>query len=1397
MTDKRDQVNWNDRNAIWSRVPSAKSAVTRACSAIDKLVERKYVFDTPAACSEARKRLADAYDFCVELHDRWSDLETEAGTETANEDAEVSLKPYEEKQDIALTKLNEYIAKNSSASTESSRASTSVQPSSAPNPPPKVNTCKLLFPTQLTKSNTPGELRLWLAAFRRFYDASNLNQQPVATQQGYLLQALEPSLQEILERQICPGTSIFGPAGCIDMLEAEFKSLYPIFNRRVAFFQVRKDQGEATSDFWQRLTRLGDMADLEAVSKEDLTVFRFIDACDDSHLREKIFDLKRKDATAVKEAIDQYERQQKAEVALRKAAPIAAFNKGNQQSPSTSPKDKQPQSKSKRCKGCGGNHARQDCTVWQNRTPCSHCGIKGHLAKVCSSALKGKPKSSKPIMAVSDAPEDPDSSWVNRLTLNISHANGSFNFPTFPDTGSATTLIAADLAEKHNIKPTSPAFTKYVNVCGDPVPTMGTVAINLKSPNRLSSTKAVITGAIKNEIIVGRDDLSKLGIISKQFPLPVYLLSDNQYTNMKESLIKDNPTVLTDDLPQESMNTGYVPMKIHLTPGEKTPFRISTARQIPLHWREKAEKIIKKLIDGKVITPQDEPTEWCAPGFFVAKKNGDIRLVIDYTRLNKHVRRPIHIFPSTQEILSGIDPDSKVFAKLDATQGYHQVPLDEESSKLTTFLLPSGRFRFLRAPMGLSCSSDEFCRRSDKVIEGLPGIRKLVDDILVQAPDMDTLRNRIDQLLARCRSHNFTLSRKKLEIGESVEFAGQIVSQIGVQPNPEYLQGIRDFPAPKTVSELRSFLGMVNQLSTYHPGLAKHTGILQSLLRKDTAYLWLEDHQAAFEQLKSDLLNTLALNHFDPSWNTRLITDASRLHGLGFVLMQHSDDKTKVIQCGSRSLSAAEKNYSTLELELTAIVWAVQKCSFFLKGINHFEVLTDHRPLVGIFAKNLPQVDNARITRLREKVLDQPFSVKWMAGKENIIADALSRAPGPSSKDSTAIRSCIAAPESTLSKIIDHCQSDTEYRHIIEAFQQGRRLADLPESHPARRLKQVWHRLSLEENGIIVVDGNKLYLPPSSRRDALSQLHEGHCGYAKMLKTARAIYFWPSMKYDIRSIVDNCEPCQRLQPSKPVEPFITTTASFPMDQISIDLFHVAGKTYMVTADRFSGYLWVDQLRSLGTKAVTDVIDKITRIFGVPLRCRTDGGPQFRGPFDKYCKNKGIIHEVSSPYNPQSNGHAEASVKIAKHLLIKASPSGFPAALAAWRNTAREDKPSPNELMFFRKIRDGKPIMSSQLEVRVPEQPDPIHEGQQESKPTVQFRKSQRQQIPEQFHRGDRVRVQDPHTKRWDIEAVITSSSRSNRSLHLETDDGFSMWRNRRFVRRQCATWERSSPDQSL
>ena len=166
---------------------------------------------------------------------------------------------------------------------------------------------------------------------------------------------------------------IFGPARCLDLLKAEFRSLYPIFN--VDFFQVRGiHQGEYAEDFWRRLSKLGDMADLESMSKEDLTAFRFIDACDDKRLREKIFELKCKDAKVIKDVIAQHDRQQRVEAALcTKAAPVAAVK--------TDSKTEQRKF-TQGCTSCGGKHMRRDCRIFKNGTICNHCGGAGLLAKM-------------------------------------------------------------------------------------------------------------------------------------------------------------------------------------------------------------------------------------------------------------------------------------------------------------------------------------------------------------------------------------------------------------------------------------------------------------------------------------------------------------------------------------------------------------------------------------------------------------------------------------------------------------------------------------------------------------------------------------------------------------------------------------------------------------------------------------------------------------------------------------------------------------------------------------------------------------------------------------------------------------------------------------------------------
>ena len=240
----------------------------------------------------------------------------------------------------------------------------------------------------------------------------------------------------------------------------------------------------------------------------------------------------------------------------------------------------------------------------------------------------------------------------------------------------------------------------------------------------------------------------KLGVIGKSFPHPVRTIElKNNNPELVSKLKLEFSEVFTDAQPEEALKGPK--MKIHLTDNAVTR-AVATTRPIPLHWKEEAEKTMKKLLDRGVIerVPIEEPCEWVSPGFFVPKADGKSpRMVTDFSYLNQFVKRPFHLFPSAQEIMQAIPAKSTVFEKLDAVWGYHQIPLDIESRKLTTFLLPSGQYRYARGPMGLSSTNDEWCFRSDFVISDIPGCNKIVDDVLVAAPDYKTLKIRVRTVL--------------------------------------------------------------------------------------------------------------------------------------------------------------------------------------------------------------------------------------------------------------------------------------------------------------------------------------------------------------------------------------------------------------------------------------------------------------------------------------------------------------------------------------------------------------------------------------------------------------------------------------------------------------------------
>ena len=215
----------------------------------------------------------------------------------------------------------------------------------------------------------------------------------------------------------------------------------------------------------------------------------------------------------------------------------------------------------------------------------------------------------------------------------------------------------------------------------------------------------------------------------------------------------------------------------------------------------------------------------------VPKPNGGIRLYIDLQKLNKYIRRPYHPSKSPAEAISNITSSSKFFSTLDATKRYWQVPLEKESQDFTTFITPFGRFKFLRAPMGLASSQDEYCARDDEALQGIEQVEKVVDDILIQGETAQEHLNTVVAVLNRCREHGITLNPKKVQLLQSaVRYVGYIVSSDGIKANPTKIEAISEFPAPTNITELRSFMGMANQLGGFTHLLSEAAGPLRDLL---------------------------------------------------------------------------------------------------------------------------------------------------------------------------------------------------------------------------------------------------------------------------------------------------------------------------------------------------------------------------------------------------------------------------------------------------------------------------------------------------------------------------------------------------------------------------------------
>ena len=1293
---------------------------------------------------------------------------------------------------------------------------------------------QILQPEILTEDYKPTEFRRWTEAFESFYNSSGLQNEQHVVQKQVLLNLMDRKLQSTVREVFEDDMPIFGEGGCIDKLQAVFLDANPLIVRKFDFFDLKQQSGQNWAEYFRLVKAMAIEAELKPCCADETITFKLMTGTIDQQIKKRC--LRLGDAATMPGSGDVEDAAKKILSERRSTRGMEKIKEAANRLNNASKNKKEDRGKKVgKCHNCNNvGHFAKDC---RKPVSCRTCNKPGHMARDCYS--KGRTQSTSPRRGGrSPSPggahrgrskarraksskreqqdvemEDVSQRYVKgKQTPYIactftSECGKEFRCKAVPDTGATKTIIRKDILQRNGIAFIKRWDLKLSTASGQDMLVEGYVNLNCMTQHGVQTdVQALVVQGADDDILLAWDDLRGLKYIPENFPYPIYVRDDHrqwcralysgqlegggdllkaEIATAKAGILSSFSDVLSDSFDGSVMDCA--PMEIHLRDDTKIyPLHVSTARKIPLHFEDAADEFLKELIRDGVIESVDRPTQWCSPGHFVPKPGSKkVRLVTDFTQLNKYVKRPVHPFPTGQDIMMSLKPDSKFFAKCDLVHGFFHVPLDEESRDLTTFLLPQGRFRYCRGPMGLNATGDIFCRETDNALQGV-ACKKLVDDIMIEAPTLADLVSRVTDVLLRCRKHGIRVSLRKFTLGTEIPFAGFIISGEGVKPDPEMTTAIRAFPCPKNLTDVRSFLGLAQQLGHLLPDLAQATVSIRQLLKKDVAFVWGEAQQVEFDKVKEMLCSTQIVKPFDPALQTRVLTDASRLYGLGYALIQQEAENTQIrlVRCGSCSLTDTQSRYATIELEALAIQHALTKCSYYLLGCGHFEVITDHKPLLGIWAKPLADVHNSRLLKVRERLTDFSFVLKWTPGKVHYIADALSRYPvfGPQAEEpeeaAEQARLVAVKREDPSMKHIFECAKGREYKCLVTALRQGQWPKTLPDTHVARHFADVWERLSLldgNKNTLVLLDGERVVVPKGARADIIKILKRAHAGLAKTKLRAAMSYYWPHMNAHIKQACENCSACIQMLPSKPHKPKSGGTPVSeiqPMEEVGIDLFYF-GCEWIIMVDRYSSYFMVEKLGKTTTEAVIKVLKRWFTAYGWPRAVRTDGGPQFRTEFTDWCVKHNISHEKASAYHHESNGLAEAGVKNAKSLLEKCRLSGeeFEPALQDWLITPRADTGFSPAFMFFGRTPRG----------RLPY----VHKRQclQDAETAREDNMSCAEHTAPQFAVGEAVVGQNMKTRRWSMQGTVTEVRDNGQSFMVDFGGAHGKkLRNARFLR---------------
>lgn len=1313
----------------------------------------------------------------------------------------------------------------------------------------------------LSSSASLKEFDAWRHKFEGYVKLTRINCLPPDEQRSALLALLDVDWARTLRF----GLTLPDEAdlkATLDAMETHLRRQRNVIVDRRDFYSRVQEEGESFDDFLCSIKEIAAFCD-------------FCERCMDNRLRDRVV-VGSRDGEAVKRMLEVKDLTLQKAVDICRASENAHANsavlRGNSKftlaKVSNYRRDCRSRSfetKPGRCFRCGNSRHSDLKACKALGEICSRCGKKGHFATVCRSAPQAearKERKQKPGTSPKKVHQLLADVYLNgvhsrpapRIRILTTHPAGHAAVEWTPDSGAETTVLGENIADSLGIHKgmLRPSGDMNLRAAGQqPLTCLGSFSSNLELGSKRTTTTVSVVKEVRGALLSWFDSVA-LGILPDNFPTQIQPVtctpgaplvregataspSDTtsslgrpppvvprwphtrdptsaERAQHKVGLIAAFPRVFGGSGTLGEMSGG--PMRIQLT-DDAQPFAVTAARAIPYSWREDIKKQLDDMLAKDVIEKVDYPTAWCHPVVPVAKNPSGVRLCVDLTRLNKFVKRPTYPVRSPHDAIAAMGPGARWFTTMDAKMGYFQISIAEEDQDLTCFITPWGRYKFKRAVMGLVSSGDEYNRRGDQAIGDVQRTLKIVDDILAYDNSYKEHLTHVISLLQRCDEFGITLNAEKFNFAApEVDYCGYCVSRQGYTVDGKKVRAISSFPHPQSITDLRSFLGLANQLGGFSPSLAAAAQPLRDLLKPRNVWCWTSQHDAAFEDVKSVLVSPPVLAHFDPALPTRLETDASRMRGLGFVLRQRHGDNWRLTQCGSRFLTDAESRYAVVELELAAVVWGVRKCGTYLTGLPHFELIVDHRPLVPILnSKLLGEIENPRLQRMRMKLCAYSFTARWQSGKSHFISDALSRAPSqdPTAEDDDVVteedplhatveatlravceEGTQLAPlqDQTLAKVRAAASRDAEYAALRDVIITG-----FPEHRKDMEsmLLPYWGvRSMLTVDDDLIVYGARLLIPCSLRRETLERLHDGHQGVERTKRRARQTVYWPGIDNDITNVVSSCSLCRSLLPSHQNEPLWQDDdpPSRVFESVSADYFHLAGRTFLVYVDRLSGWPYVCSCsRPASAAQLVCFLRSVFADTGVPVAIRTDGGPQFTSStLRRFLARWGVEHRVTSPYNPRANGHAESAVKIVKKLITTTAKDGrldcddFARGLLELRNTPRANGRSPAQVLFGHPLRSTVPAHHRSFAPEWQRAADVCDAKASLLRRQAKERHDATARTLTVLRIGSYVDVQDHVSGRWDRMGVIVGVGK-RRDYLVKMGSGRTLWRNRKFLRR--------------